>query len=177
MTLLASNDSRTICQIQLSKEGRWVSLALSLGERGSSNRFLVSSAPFLYEMTGVDDAARNFGLSNWQGGIISGVRYAFRALKAPVQQVCIHELRGQLASGDIIAVSSAAAVALARLLGRPADFPLELAGWDMKEEVLQPQSKESPAHSADFPPTSQQPAVNGGLQDHPAKAGAVGGSP
>jgi len=178
MTLLASDDSKTICRIRLTKEGRWVSLALSLRELGSSARFLVNSEPFLYEMTGIDEEAQNYGLSNWQGGIISGVRYAFRALKASVQQVCLHELRGQLGSGDISAVSSAAAVAVARLLGRPANFPLEFAGW-AKEEIRLPQATEAAAQSAkveDIPRASSTPSVNGGMEVLPTKEGTPGGN-
>src|SRR6266851_5300354 len=110
MTLLAANDSRVLCRIQLTGEGRWVSLALSLGDLASANRFFVSSERLLYEMAGVDEMTRKYGLSTWQGGVISGARYAFRALKAPSRQVCLHELRGQLSSGDVWAVSSAAAL-------------------------------------------------------------------
>jgi len=135
MTPPAVNDSRVICRIQLTGEGRWVSLALSLGDLASANRFLFSSERLLYEMAGVDEMTRKYGLSNWQGGVISGARYAFRALKAPSQEVCLHELRGQLSSGDVWAVSSAAAVAVARLLARPPEFPLDLGGWEMEEEI------------------------------------------
>jgi hypothetical protein len=170
MILPVSTDGKKICRIQLTGEGHWVSVALSLGEIISSGRFLVSCEPLLYEMTAVDEAARDYGLANWQGGVISGARYAFRVLKAHAQQVCMHELRGQLGSGDIGAVSSAAAVAVARLLDRAPEFPLELAGWEMKEEVRRPRGE-------DTPPASPQPAVNGGLQDLPTKTGAAGGNP
>jgi hypothetical protein len=132
MTLLATNGRKVIHRIHLAGESRWVSLALSLGELASGSRFLVGAEHLLYEMAGADDAARKYGLSNWQGGVISGARYAFRALKAPVQQVCLHELRGQLSSGDVWAISSAAALAVARLLARP-DVPLDLGGWILEE--------------------------------------------
>ena len=85
MTLLATNDSRVICRIQLTGEGRWISLALSLEDLDSANRFLIPSEHLLYEMAGVDEGTRNYGVSNWQGGIISGARYAFRASKDPIQ--------------------------------------------------------------------------------------------
>src|SRR5947209_5162951 len=141
MTLLAANDTRVICRAQLTGEGRWVSLALSLGDRASAKRFLVGAERLVYEIVGVDDLARQYGFLNWQGGVISGARYAFRALKAPIQQVCLHELRGQLGSGDVWAVSSAAALAVARLLAR-AEVPLDLGGWRMEEEVCRPQAAE-----------------------------------
>jgi hypothetical protein len=67
---------------------------------------------------------------------------AFRALKAPIQPVCLHELRGQLGSGDVWAVSAAAALAVARLLSRPAEFPLDLGGWTIEEEGRSPPSSE-----------------------------------
>src|SRR5947209_20472954 len=101
MTPLAATDSRVICRVQLTGEGRWVSLALSLGDLASANRFLVGAERLLYEIAGVDEMARQYGFFNWQGGVISGARYAFRSLKAPIQQVCLHELRGQLGSGDV----------------------------------------------------------------------------
>src|SRR6266446_6091638 len=108
MTPLAANDVGVICRAQLTGEGRWVSLALSLGDLTSANRFLVSAEYLLYEMEGADEQARQYGLLNWQGGVISGARYAFRALKAPTKQVRLHELRGRLGSGDVWAVSAAA---------------------------------------------------------------------
>src|SRR4051794_32985323 len=147
MTLLAATDTRVICRIQLTGEGRWVSLALSLGNLASANRFLVSPEHLLYEMVGVDELARQYGLLNWQGGVISGARYAFRALKAPIQQVCLHELRGQLGSGDVWAISAAAALAVAQLLGRP-EVPLDLGGWRVEEEVRKPQAAEGVSQSA-----------------------------
>jgi len=163
MTLLTPHDSRAVCRILLTGKGRWVSLSLSLGELTSTTRFLVISERLLYEMAGVDGVARTYGLPNWQGGIISGARYAFRALKAPLQQVCLHELRGQLGSEDIPAVSHAAAVAVARLLARPGDIPLDIGGWKMEEELLElPSAGASPGakvvHSQ--PEPRQEPAEN-----------------
>ncbi len=184
MTLLAANDSRVLCRIQLTGEGRWVSLALSLGDLASANRFFVSSERLLYEMAGVDEMTRKYGLSTWQGGVISGARYAFRALKAPSRQVCLHELRGQLSSGDVWAVSSAAALAVARLLARPPEFPLDLGGWALEEEVRGPQSAEGISQSAKADSARPEPlqelaedrslasgktGTNEGTQDLPAE--------
>ncbi|HKI37034.1 MAG TPA: hypothetical protein VKA46_34595 [Gemmataceae bacterium] len=191
MTLLTPNDSRLISRIRLTGEGRWVSLSLSLGELAPTTRFLAISERLLYEMAGLDEVAQKYGLSNWQGGIISGARYAFRALKAPPQQVCIHELRGQLGSGDIWAVSSAAALAVARLLARPPAFPVDLAGWKMEEEVWRPRSLEAEATSQgaevapsppepregpaeNLPPASPKTGRKGDTQDLPTEPGAVG---
>lgn len=147
MTLLTKPNSRVICRIQLTGEGRWFRLALSLGDLAPGSHFLIHSEPLLYEMAGVDEMARDYGLSNWQGGIISGARYAFRALKAPLQQVCLHELRGQLSSDDVGAVFSAAALAVARLLARPAEFPLNVSGWAIEEEISRPPSVEALSES------------------------------
>lgn len=138
MTLLAATDGRTICRIQLTGENRWVSLALSLGDIASTSRFLIAAERLVYEMAGVDEAARQYGFSNWQGGVISGARYAFRVLKAPIRQVRLHELRGELGSGDVWAVSSAAALAVAWVLTR-SEVPLDLGGWKM-EEVRRPEA-------------------------------------
>jgi hypothetical protein len=192
MTLLTPHDSRTVCRIRLTGEGRWVSLSLSLGELTSTTRFFVTSERLLYEMAGVDGVARTYGLSNWQGGIISGARYAFRALKAPLQQVCLHELRGQLGSEDIPAVSHAAAVAVARLLARPGDMPLDLSGWKMEEELLglpsagasspgakvvhsQPEPRQEPAENCS--PRSGQPGNAQDTPDRPADPGAPADQP
>lgn len=142
MTLLTKTVSQVVCRIQLTGEGRWLSLALSLGDLPSATPFLVRSDPLVYEMAGVDEMAREYGLSTWQGGVISGARYAFRALKVPIQQVCLHELRGELGSGDVGAVSAAAALAVARLLARPAEFALDLKGWTIEEEVSRPPAAE-----------------------------------
>ena len=140
MTPLAANDGRVICRIQLTGNGRWVSVALALGDAAPANQFLVRADRLLYEMSGIDEAARQYDLSNWQGGIISGARYAFRVAKVPIQQVCLHELCGQLSSGDVAAVSSAAALAVARLIDRP-EVPLNLDGWTV-EEIPRPQRAE-----------------------------------
>ncbi len=147
MTLLATNDNKVICRTQLTGEGRWVSVALSLCDLASANRFLIGAERLLYEVVGVDEMAGHYGFVNWQGGVISGARYAFRALKAPIQQVCLHELRGQLGSGDVWAVSAAAALAVARLLGRP-QAPLDLGGWRLEEEVHRQQATEGVSQSA-----------------------------
>ncbi len=160
MTLHPPSDSRLMCRIQLTGPDRWVSLALSLGELGPGARLLAMSERLVFEMAGVDEAAQKYGLSNWQGGILSGARYAFRALKAPVQQVRIHELRGQLGGGDVWAIASAAAVAVARLLEHPPEFPVDLAGWKIEEEVWRPRSPaaEAPGNGAEAissPPESQ----------------------
>jgi hypothetical protein len=147
MTPPAANSVGVIGRAQLTGEGRWVSLALSLGNLTLANRFLVSAEHLLYEVEGADELARQYGLLNWQGGVISGARYAFRALKAPTKQVCLHELRGRLGSGDVWAVSAAASLAVARLLGRP-EVPLDLGGWRM-EEVPRPQPAEGVSLSAE----------------------------
>jgi hypothetical protein len=147
MTLLAANDTRVICRTQLTGEGRWVSVALSLADLASANRFLVSAERLLYEMAGADKSARKYGFLNWQGGAISGARYAFRALNVPIQEVCLHELRGRLGSGDVWAVSAVAALAVARLLGRP-EVPLDLGGWKLEEEVHRPQATAGVSQSA-----------------------------
>jgi hypothetical protein len=159
MTLLAPDDNRLIFRVRLTGEGRWVSLSLSLGEPDASARFLTVAERLWYEMKGLDEAAQKFGLSNWQGGIISGARYAFRALKVSPQQVHVHELRGQLGSGDIGALASAAAVAIARLLGRPAEFPVDLTGWKLDEETWRPPSSaaEVPTPGAEVIPSPPEP--------------------
>ncbi len=130
-------------------------------------------------MAGVDEAARQYGLVNWQGGVISGARYAFRALKAPIRQVCLHELRGRLGGGDVGAVSSAAALAVARLLARP-EVPVDLGGWQIEEvrlpptdggvgeEIVSPPS-EAPAERADL--ASGKTDADRAAQDIPAAAG------
>lgn len=171
MTLLTKPDSRVICRIQLSGEGRWVSLALSLGDPLPSTRFLVRSDHLSYQMTGADEMAREYGLSNWQGGVISGARYAFRALKAPIQQICLHELRGQLNSGDVWAVSTAAALAVSRLLAHPAEFPLALNGWTIEEEVSRPQPAEDITPSAK-PDSSRPESLQERAEDGSIPSGA-----
>ncbi|HTU18567.1 MAG TPA: hypothetical protein VMG10_10945 [Gemmataceae bacterium] len=170
MTLLTKPDNRVICRIQLTGEGRWVRLALSLGGLAPASRFLIYSEPLLYEMAGVDEMAREYGLSSWQGGVISGARYAFRALKAPLQQVCLHELRGQLGSGDVGAVSSAAALAVARLLARPAEFPLNLEGWTSEEETSHPQPAEGISQSGKMEPSPPEPTQEN-VENHSRSSG------
>lgn len=157
MTPRATNDRKVLCRVQLTGEGRWVSLTLSLSDFASATRFLVEADVLRYEMAGVDEAARTHGLSNWQGGVISGARYAFRALKAPIRQVCLHELRGQLGSADVWALSSAAALAVARLLDRPPAFPLDLGGWAVEEEIRSFQGGDGLSQSAQA--TLRQPQL------------------
>jgi hypothetical protein len=186
MTPLTANDVGVIFRAQLTGEGRWVSLALSLGDLTSANRFLVSAEPLLYQMEGTDEQARQYGLLNWQGGVISGARYAFRALKAPTKQVCLHELRGRLGSGDVWAVSAAASLAVARLLGCP-EVPLDLGGWRV-EEVRRPQpaedvspstkavssERESPqARAENHSPASGRTDTDRATQDIRAEPGAA----
>jgi len=145
MTTLTANDAGVIWQAQLSGEGRWVRLALSLADLTSANRFFVSAERLLYEMDGADYEAAHYGLPNWQGGIISGARYAFRAAKAPTKQVCLHELRGRLGSGDVWAVSAAASLAVAWLLGGP-KILVDLGGWRVDGE-RRPQRAEDGSQS------------------------------
>jgi hypothetical protein len=169
MTPLAPDEGRLVCRVQLTAEGRWVSIALSLDDLSPVNRFLTISERFSYELAGLDEPAREYTLSNWQGGVISGARYAFRALKAPPRQVRLHELRGQLGSGDVSAVSSAAAVAVARLLDRPAEFPLDLANWNVEVEVWPPRPSPAggPSGPAQTVPAGGDPAQ--GLVASPPK--------
>ena len=47
MTLLTAYDSSVICRIRLTGEGRWVSLALSLGDLDSADRFFVAAERLL----------------------------------------------------------------------------------------------------------------------------------
>ncbi len=162
MISLTSEDSQVICRIQLTGDGRWVSLALSLGDVASSGRLVVAADRLLYEMAGVDEGARALGLAGWQGGVVSGARYAFRALKAPIKQIYLHELRGQLSAADVGAVSSAAALAVARLLARAPEFPLDLGGWAMAEEFRGGASAASPA----APPTNRND-THGDMQSPP----------
>jgi hypothetical protein len=157
MTPLASNDSTQTCRVRLAAADRWVSLSLSLADLAADNRFVTFSDTLSYEITGLDDVAQKYGLSNWVGGIISGARYAFRALKAPLRQVRLHELRGRLDSSDVSAVSSAAALAVARLLGRPAEFPLDLAGWTVQEEALRPPSAAGTSPTGGVVPSLPEP--------------------
>ncbi len=58
MTPLATDDRRVICRIQLTGEGRWVSLALSLNDRAPVTQFLVSADDLRYEVAGADEGAR-----------------------------------------------------------------------------------------------------------------------
>ncbi len=172
MTLLATDDRRVICRIQLTGEGRWVSIALSLSDRAPDTQFLVS-AESSYEIAGVDDAARKYGLANWQGGIVSGARYAFRALKVPIRQVCLHELRGQLSSADVWAVSAAAALAVARLLDRPPEFPLDLGGWTVEEEIRRLPVADGISQSANVA-SSQSPPPQDRAENRSPTSGKTG---
>ena len=134
--------SKMLCRIKLSGEDRWISVTLSLDESESNNRFVVSSPRIKDEMERVDDLTRTYSLSNWQGGIISGARYAFRALHVPPQQVCIHEMQERLSSDDIGTLSSATAIAVAKLLSQNAEFKLDLFGWKREAEVWKTESNE-----------------------------------
>lgn len=180
MNLLAAPD-RPICRIQLTGQGRWVSVALSLGELAPANRFLVGAEGLLYEMAAADEASHQYNLANWQGGVISGVRYAFRTLHAPLQQVCLHELRGQVGSSDVSAVAAAAALAVARLLGR-SEVPLDLGGWVLAEEngaapsaetvgqstrAASPHPDAAEAHASNAPRASEQSDPDGPISDTP----------
>jgi len=186
MTPLAANATGVIWQAQLSGEGRWVRLALSLGDLTSANRFLVSAERLLYEMEGADEQARQYGLLNWQGGVISGARYAFRAAKAPTKQVCLHELRGRLGSGDVWAVSAAASLAVAWLLGGP-KILVDLGGWRVDGErrpqraedgsqstkVASSEGESSQARAENHSPASGRSDTDQATQDIPAEPGAA----
>jgi hypothetical protein len=191
MTLVTKPDSRVICRVQLNAEGRWVRLALSLGDLASGAPFLVRWEPLLFEMVGIDEMAHEYGLANWQGGVISGARYAFRTLKVPLQQVCLHELRGELGSNDVGAVSSAAALAVARLLARPGELPLNFNGWTIEEKSSQTPSVEGVSESGkagSSPPEQLQERAENrslasgstdteGTQDLPAESGPAADQP
>ncbi len=164
MTLSAASDSTPICGVQLRGDGRWVRVALSLNNLAPTNQFLVGAEILRYQVTGADDAARAFGLFTWQGAVISGARYTFRALKSPIQQVRLHELSGELSSGDVWAVSCAAALAVARLLGRPAALPFDLRGWIMEDTHGAP-SALPPKHAEDRAPALDNASAKASTQD------------
>ncbi len=175
MTPVATSNGTVLCRVQLTGPGRWVSLVLSLGNISSTSRFLATAEHLVYEMAGIDDEAHRYNLQNWQGGVISGARYAVRALKAPIQQIYLHELRGQLGSSDVWALSAAAALAAARLLGHP-ETPLDLGGWTMDEEV---RTSQGAAHTSQgAKPDSSQPAAPSAQQGNgPPPSGDPGASP
>jgi hypothetical protein len=139
MTPFTANDAGVICRAQLTGEGRWVSLALSLADLTSANRFLVSAERLLYEMAGADYEAGQYGLLNWQGGI---------------------------SSGDVWAVSAAASLAVARLLGRP-EVPLDLGGWQV-EEVRRAQPAEDGSESTKVVSSEREPPQARGDSHSPA---------
>jgi hypothetical protein len=186
MTTLTVNDSEMICRAKLTREGHWVSLALSLADLSSANRFLVSAERLLYEMWGTDYEAAHYSLLNWQGGIISGARYTFRALKSPIKQVCLHEFRGRLGSEDVWAVSAAASLVVARLLGRP-EVPLELGDWQVEAvhrgqpaedgngstKVVSPERQPPQARGDIHSPTSEKAGSDQAGQANPAEPGAA----
>ncbi len=145
------NGDRLVCRVQLTGDGRWVSLSLSLSDLAPGNRFVAMSESLVYALVGLDELAKSYGVTNWQGGVISGARYAFRMLKAPHLQVRLRELRGQLNSDDVSAVSAAAAVAVARLLALPAEFPVDLRGWKLETEIWRQR-----------PPAAPEPVEAGG---------------
>jgi len=134
MTSASTTEPDLICRVCLTEEARWVSLSLSLGNLDATGRFLTVTEGISCELVGLDELSQGYTLRTWQGGVISGARYAFRALKSPPRQVRLHELSGQLGSGDIWAISSAAVVAVGRLLDQP-DVPVNLGGWKMEAEV------------------------------------------
>ena len=129
-------------------------------------------------MAGVDEAARQYGLVNWQGGVISG-RGMPSAVESPHPAGLLARLRGRLGGGDVGAVSSAAALAVARLLARP-EVPVDLGGWQIEEvrlpptdggvgeEIVSPPS-EAPAERADL--ASGKTDADRAAQDIPAAAG------
>lgn len=183
MTSLAANDTRVIWEALVSRydhppgAGRWVRVGLSLADLTSATRFLVSAERLLYEMEGTDEQSRQYGLHNWQGGVISGARYAFRALKAPTKQICLHKLRGRLGSEDVWAVSAAASLAVSRLLGRP-EVPLDLGGWDVdvyRAKPAEDSSESTKAASSELEPPperceSHSPAFGRTDPDQPGQA-------
>jgi hypothetical protein len=137
-------DTGLICRIRLTAEGRWLTLALSLSDLAPTNRFVVFPEGLSHEIRGLDELTQTYGLSNWQGGIISGARYAFRKLKSPPRQVRVHELRGQLGSSDVSALSSATAIAVAHLLARPQEISVDLEGWTIQAELSPPPASGMP---------------------------------
>jgi hypothetical protein len=58
MTTLPPDDGRLICRIQLTGEGRCVSLAISLGDLVPAGRFLTISDRLSCDLVGINPAAR-----------------------------------------------------------------------------------------------------------------------
>lgn len=135
MTLLAANNTASICRIRLATDERWVRLTLSLGKPDAGNRLVIADhTPGA--VAGHDEPASSYSPATWQGGVISGARYAFRSLAVPFQPIRLHEFSGQLGSDDLWAISAATALGVAQLLNRPATFPLDLQGWVMETESI-----------------------------------------
>lgn len=136
MNELLSQDSK-LCRIRLSKNAQSLIIKLSLEELPLGQFSLSVSDRFTFDVNGLDEQSRDYALSNWKGGIISGARYAFRILKAPVRQVRLHELRGHLGSEDVQILAAATSLAVARLLGKSDNFQIDLDGWNLEEEFSQ----------------------------------------
>lgn len=123
----------TLCRVRFATGGRRLSLTLSVADlRPGVGQ--VEIAPGV--AAGLDDPGRQ--LPGWRAGVISGARYAFRALGSPIRQVRVHEMGGRLGRSEVGAVASAAAVAVARLIGGELPALPDLAGWEVEAEVTKP---------------------------------------
>jgi hypothetical protein len=116
-----------VAQVRLAKGEHEIHLVLSLGGECTDGKLvqLIPDAPF--SIQGEDEMSAQYKVSNWMSGIISGARYAFRALNIPRQEVRIRECSARLDSSEMEALAYASAMAVYKLANREM---AGLEGWE-----------------------------------------------
>jgi hypothetical protein len=143
--------SAALCQVHFQRGDHRCLLAFELREPYLGGAWVIDAPGFRLGIESADDLAASYTRRNWESGLISGARYAFRKLNRPLQRLGLHELTGLLGSDDMPALAHAAALGVATLLSAAESLPSppELEGWSFRAETVAGAGKGPPQ-----PPTT-----------------------
>ncbi len=118
----------SVTRVRIENQERWAQITLSLRDHFEGGSLVKYPDQFACRLQGADALAASYDLNNWESGLMSGVLYAFRALKQPRRRVFVSELEGYLRSEDMPALALASSIAVTDLLEGDVS-PLQMSGW------------------------------------------------
>ena len=139
-TLVPPAASNLFCALKLSGPEQSCILVVSLGEsfRGGNLFRLVPNAVSHIEPR--DATAESYSEDNWFAGMMSGARYAFRALKSPLRNIDVWSMEGHLAASATEPLAHAAASAVSKLLDKELAVTMP-EGWACQTEMTTSQTR------------------------------------
>src|SRR4051794_27401439 len=79
--------SGATCRVELRRDDRWCRLVFDLREPHHGGAWVTDADGFRLALEPADELAASYTRANWESGIISGARFAFRKWKKPLQKL------------------------------------------------------------------------------------------